>query len=322
MSTRTVVTGRCRHPRHRAGLLRPVLPGLPGHRLLHPRRRDARRPDHADHRRRRTRVPRARVRPGAHLGWREHPLDLHRRRRPRRRERALRLVRQLRLRLLMRTAARARSSASLIGVGLAVERARARARSDAGDEPVDAAGPSATSVTGEPWSAPAYPVDCQQRERRRSPARPRTPPTVKRPAVLHRRASSTARRRPSARRTRGTSQAIKTSGGKPLLVKYGCISRRRRLPHVRERRPRHGAVGDRDDVLVARQHAIRHHARCCGLPRSVSGRSGSGRSSSSRSARWCGRSPPRSSPAIASELVGAIVRIVHRDPRGRRSRSG
>ena len=103
-----------------------------------------------------------------------------------------------------------------LGIALAISSGTA-----AHATPVDSAAPVAMdAVTGEPWSAPAFPVDCQSASGQVS-CTPTDPAEVTAQqcfmAVLYQGGSTTV-----CTTFEGHTQALQNAGGTPLTVKYGC----------------------------------------------------------------------------------------------------
>jgi len=91
--------------------------------------------------------------------------------------------------------------------------------------PAHAAAPPAevatgSAVEGQPWSAPAYPVDCRSIDSQIS-CTPNDPSAVIAQACFQNVAVA-GQRTTVCTTFEGHRQAIQTSGGKPLLVAYGC----------------------------------------------------------------------------------------------------
>lgn len=104
----------------------------------------------------------------------------------------------------------------LIGIGLAVG---ALAPASAAEAPRQAAG-NTTVVSDEPWSSPAYPVACLRSGSQVS-CTPTDPTDVK-PQQCFISVNIAETRATVCTTFEGHISAIKTSGGKPLLVEYGC----------------------------------------------------------------------------------------------------
>lgn len=127
------------------------------------------------------------------------------------------MVRELRLRLLTRVA-RSAAIGALVGLGLTFAALTPASAASPGDGIPSAA--NATPVTGEPWSSPAYPVDCVQ-------AAAQVTCTPQNTADIKAQQCFVNVFVDGAKATVCTTDenhipAIKTSGGKPLLVEYGC----------------------------------------------------------------------------------------------------
>ncbi|WP_345752564.1 hypothetical protein [Microbacterium rhizophilus] len=106
-----------------------------------------------------------------------------------------------------------------VGVGLAFA---ALAPANAAVASVDAAptAANATPVTGEPWSSPAFPVDCYRVDAQIS-CTPQSTADIK-PQQCFINVFVDGAKATVCTTDEGHVSAIKTSGGKPLLVDYGC----------------------------------------------------------------------------------------------------
>ncbi|KQP67713.1 hypothetical protein ASF40_20330 [Microbacterium sp. Leaf288] len=109
---------------------------------------------------------------------------------------------------------------TVLGLGLAVVAlAPAHASSEASTVEY-AASANATPVTGQPWSAPAYPVDCLQSGDQIT-CTPQSASDAKAQQCFTR-VYVAGGRATVCTTYEGHVAAIKTSGGTPLLVEYGC----------------------------------------------------------------------------------------------------
>lgn len=107
-----------------------------------------------------------------------------------------------------------------LGLGLALTAlAPASAASAASVDPAPTAA-SATPVTGEPWSAPAYPVDCYRVDTQITCTPQNTADIKPQQCFINVLVDGTKATVCTTDEAHVT--AIKTSGGKPLLVEYGC----------------------------------------------------------------------------------------------------
>ncbi len=127
------------------------------------------------------------------------------------------MVHRLRLRLLNRSI---RITVAGLAVGLGLTLLAPTAANASPLELPTATAVSATAVSGQPWSAPAYPVACQEADEQVT-CTPTDPALVKPQqcfinVLLH------GDRVTVCTTFEGHTTAIRTSGGKPLEVSYGC----------------------------------------------------------------------------------------------------
>jgi len=115
-------------------------------------------------------------------------------------------------------AARALLIGCLVGAGLALSTLAPAQAATTRENPRMAAG--AASVTGQPWSSPAYPVDCLQAGAQIT-CTPQNTADIK-PQQCFINVFMAGSKATLCTTYEDHVAAIKTSGGKPLLVEYGC----------------------------------------------------------------------------------------------------
>lgn len=107
-----------------------------------------------------------------------------------------------------------------LGAGLAIGAQSPASATSSSDVDVTRISAEATPVTGEPWSAPAYPVDCRAAANQVT-CTPTNPSEVDAQTcylwVLYEGENATV-----CTTYEGHADAIKVAGGSPALVEYGC----------------------------------------------------------------------------------------------------
>ena len=109
---------------------------------------------------------------------------------------------------------------ALVGLGLTLTSLPPASAATASVSGVAPAAANATPVTGEPWSSPAYPVDCINVDAQIT-CTPQNTADIK-PQQCFINVFVDGAKATVCTTDESHVSAIKTSGGKPLLVKYGC----------------------------------------------------------------------------------------------------